>query len=143
MHYIAHGSFSVIFTPQSGSGRAECECLWVVFVGFSCSFTCSCPRWFCPAVVHRMLENQYYSIVLIVNFDVRIVYTFTLRGKSAIILRYKVQSRTRAATAVRCFVYKCSQRDRIRDCKRVIPLYVGVAVSAGKKVPGRLSSSCM
>ena len=75
-------SLSVIFTPHSSSGRAECECLSYVH-RFQLIF-----HLFMPSLVLSCSPPSNY---------------FMLRGKSAI-QRYKVQSRTRAATAVRCCV---------------------------------------
>ena len=64
-------SFLVIFIPHS-SVRAECECLSYIH-RFQLSFTCPCPSWFRPAAVHLMLENHYYSVVLVQAIsDVRI-----------------------------------------------------------------------
>ena len=83
MHYIKHkykvrsDLWAVIFSRFHSAVvvAGQTASAWVMLMGFSWYFTCSCPRWFRASAVHRKLEHhyQYYSdvIVLIVISDVR------------------------------------------------------------------------
>ena len=93
--------FSVIVTPRSRSGRAECECLsyvhrfQLIFHSFMPSLVLSCSR----------LSN-IEKPVLLCSADSDFWCTNILHVAMEIsnIQRYKVQSRTGAVTAVRCSV---------------------------------------